>query len=206
MVYCQIKELILTIHLSYRYEGNHKKMKTYAKNTNSRINLSYSLAKKLQYNFAARLMSSNGLNDRIEMSKHRYVSLDDEDFNEYLQPSVNTDLIQQQKCYLTKKVTVNGIIFSTDLFLPYVEQAIPTIYGVLEIALVRKNDINGIFLVCKKYTDVVWHQELNCFSINKEMCGEELTTIRLKDFLLLHQYPVHIHNVKNEFLFHCKRF
>ncbi|KAG4079223.1 hypothetical protein HA402_012659 [Bradysia odoriphaga] len=191
---------------SIRFEGNHRKMKSYAKNTNSRINFSISLAKKLQFNFAARLMAKKGLDDRIEMLKHRYVWLNNEDFNEDIEPSQYADQIRQQKCYLAEKLTVNGIVFSTKLFLPYVEQIIPTIYEVVEIVSISKNDINGIFFVCKKYTDVVWHNDWNCFSVNKEVSEAKLTTIWLKDFLLLHQYPVHLHNVDNKFMFNCKRF
>lgn len=42
-------------------------MKTYAKNTNSRVNISYSLAKKIQYKTALRLLSKNGLNDDLKV-------------------------------------------------------------------------------------------------------------------------------------------
>lgn len=41
-------------------------MKGYAKNSNNRMNLSYSIAKKAQYNFADRLSNSRGLEDIIE--------------------------------------------------------------------------------------------------------------------------------------------
>lgn len=43
-------------------------MKNYAKNTNSRLNLSYSIGKKTQYKFALRLLQREGLEDRISIS------------------------------------------------------------------------------------------------------------------------------------------
>lgn len=40
-------------------------MKAYAKNSNNRKNISWSIGRKIQYNFANRLMNGEGLNDEI---------------------------------------------------------------------------------------------------------------------------------------------
>lgn len=40
-------------------------MKAYAKNSNNRKNISWSIGKKIQYNFANRVMNGEGLNDEI---------------------------------------------------------------------------------------------------------------------------------------------
>lgn len=52
-------------NLSYRFEGKHREIKAYSNNTCNRINISYSLSKKIQYNFAHRVLTSRGLNDVI---------------------------------------------------------------------------------------------------------------------------------------------
>lgn len=44
-------------------------MKTYTKNTNSRVNISYSLAKKVQYKTALRLLTKRGFEDDVKATK-----------------------------------------------------------------------------------------------------------------------------------------
>lgn len=48
-----------------RLEGKHKTMKNYSKNTNNRIDISYSIARKVQYSTALRFLKAKGLQDRI---------------------------------------------------------------------------------------------------------------------------------------------
>lgn len=50
---------------SMRYEAKHKTLKSYTKNTTSRLNLSLSLGRKLRYSFAFRILNNIGLNDSI---------------------------------------------------------------------------------------------------------------------------------------------
>lgn len=65
-------------HISLRYEGKHKEMKNYAKNITSRRNLPFSIGKKIQYNFAYRLLQKHGLEDVITVPKCRKGSLQDQ--------------------------------------------------------------------------------------------------------------------------------
>lgn len=60
-----------------RFEGKHKEMKNYAKNTNSRLNLPFSIGKKTQYSFALRLLEGDGLEDRITVHKYTVDSLEE---------------------------------------------------------------------------------------------------------------------------------
>lgn len=60
---------ITNLHFVTRFEGKHKPIKSYAKNTNSRLDLPYSIAKKTQFNFAFRLLQGEGIEDRIEVSR-----------------------------------------------------------------------------------------------------------------------------------------
>lgn len=61
-----------------RLEGKHKTMKSYTKNTNNRINMSYSLARKVQYNTALRLLKAEGFQDQITTHKIKTISLKDQ--------------------------------------------------------------------------------------------------------------------------------
>lgn len=59
-------------------EGKHKTMKSYTKNTNNRINVSHSLARKVQYNTALRLLKAEGFQDQITTLKIKTISLKDQ--------------------------------------------------------------------------------------------------------------------------------
>lgn len=69
MQFCNADLILILLSFSnfIRPEAKHQEMKTYAKNTHSRVNISYSLAKKIQYKTALRLLSKNGLNDDLKV-------------------------------------------------------------------------------------------------------------------------------------------
>lgn len=56
---------------SMRYEAKHKVVKNYTKNTSNRLDLSHSIGRKLQYNFACRLLSKIGLVDKIDIGQSK---------------------------------------------------------------------------------------------------------------------------------------
>lgn len=61
-----------------RLEGKHRAMKNYTKNSNNRMNLSYSLARKVQYNTALRLLKAEGFQDQIKTLKTKSIWLKDQ--------------------------------------------------------------------------------------------------------------------------------
>lgn len=61
-----------------RLEGKHRIMKSYTKNTNNRRNMSYSLARKVQYNTALRLWKAEGFQDQIKALKPKKIWLKDQ--------------------------------------------------------------------------------------------------------------------------------
>lgn len=101
---------------SIRYEAKHKVIKNYTKNTSSRINISYSLGKKLQYNFAYRLIQKTGLEDNVELGRSKYFRLETSPFFEQFQTSQELVGMRNKNLMETSKVIVNGILFSKKLY------------------------------------------------------------------------------------------
>lgn len=102
---------------SMRYEAKHKMVKNYTKNTTSRVNLSHSLGRKIQYNFACRLLSNIGLNDNILMGSSTYINLQHSDVLSKLK---NPQLLQHLLNKNTKeslKLCINGTVRNCTLYL-----------------------------------------------------------------------------------------
>lgn len=57
--------MISDFNIYCRKEGKHKQVKMYTKNTSNRVNISVSIAEKVQYQNALRVLESEGLEDII---------------------------------------------------------------------------------------------------------------------------------------------
>lgn len=74
---------------------------------------------------------------------------------------------------------------------------------IIDILLLKLNDINEIFVVCKTYS-ASYNEYYGCHSVGS--FENEFTLIKMSDYLMDHQCPVKVHEVKNLMMFSCKRF
>ncbi len=74
----QLSKMVMATSLIIfdRFEGKHKENKNYTKNTNSRLQISFSIGKKVQYKFANRLLQKRGLDDEISVFNRTIESLE----------------------------------------------------------------------------------------------------------------------------------
>lgn len=96
---------------SLRFEANHRFVKKYTKNTESRRNISYSLARKLQYGFANNFISTIGpLKDKLEYKSKNSLILSNADF--YGEIDNPEQFFEGDKeLFETETLTMNGIFF-----------------------------------------------------------------------------------------------
>lgn len=114
------------------------------------------------------------------------------------------ELLSERECFSTRKVTVNGIIFSTELWLPDLfDMWNIRINQIIDVLLLTLNDINEIFVVCKSYS-ASYNEHYGCHSVGS--FENEFTLIKVSDFLMDHQHPVMVHEVENSLMFRCKLF
>lgn len=115
--------------------------------------------------------------------------------------------MSQFEWFFAKKVIVNGIIFSTELWLPKFEDPKNLkINEVVDIVLLNFDDIDKIFVVCKTYTSVMYQNHYGCHRVEMDSLEDEMKIISVNDFLAQHHYPVKIHEIQGQYLFRCKRF
>ncbi len=167
---------------------------------------------KLQYNFAARILNNEGLDDKIVMGRTKLILFSEEKFEKKIEPSAHLNLLLPRECFSTTNITINGILFTTRLFLPFVKEVNknqPTNNFLLEICRIltlSKTDKNSVYFVCKKYSRVVLDQHFRCHSVDRNVADEQMIIINANEFLREHKYPVHLHQIHEKFLFVYKRF
>lgn len=191
---------------SMRFEAKHRFVKNYMKNTVSRIDVSYSLGRKLQYNFASFLLNNTGLKDSVVMASSRFIQLRNTDIFEDIQKSDELNDILTKNLKETQKVTINGVTFSTKLSITKKENSKPVLLKIMKIVYAT-DDISDIFLICKKYTDVTYNYDFGCQEVDISNSENNFHIISASTALNEHQYPISIHAMDgNTHRFRTKSF
>lgn len=123
-----------------------------------------------------------------------------------LPPSPHLIALSSKECFFLPSVTLNGIIFSKELWLPKMMEDKHRICEVIDIFSTDLKDVAKIWVVCKVYVDVTFEPHYNCHIVQIASLQEELEIINIKEYLSEHEYPVKIHIIENKRLFRCKRF
>lgn len=188
---------------SMRYEAKHKVVKNYTKNTSSRLNLSHSLGKKLQYNFACRLLSKTGLVDNIHIGPSKYFRLEHSKFFQQLEISKGLQSLLNKNLKETKKVIVNGIQFSEKLCITLVINGVMTLFEIKKIIFVadRISDIHFVCQGCK----IIFNENFQCFEVL--ISNSDLKLIGVTEALKERRHPVSLHTMDtNKVRFRNKSF
>lgn len=128
-------------------------------------------------------------------------------YYERLENSVDGSVMSQQEIFFTNRVVVNGIIFSRELWLPYlIDHQNICIYEIVDIFLKDLNDIDSIFVVCRKYVDVTFVGNYGCYAVAMDSLQNEMAIIRVNEYLSHRQYTVKLHCIGDNYLFRCKLF
>lgn len=114
--------------------------------------------------------------------------------------------LQSRQCSFAKTLTVNGVIFSKELWLPDFSENGPKIYEIIDTFFTELSDINKIWVVCKVYQKVTYEQHYNCYMVHMNSLQEDLLIVNISEYLMQHLYPVKIHLIQDKNLFRLKRF
>lgn len=175
-----------------RFEAKHKVMKNYTKNTSCRINLSLSLARKIQYNFASRVLSRNGLYDNICFGSSKYFTFDHSDILQRLKTSQEVQSLLKLNLKEASNVTINGIKFSTKLHITQRNNNYLKLFQILNIVYVSEI-ISEIFFICQQYENVFFNENYWCYELTNLQTENELKLISATDALKERIYPVSLH-------------
>ncbi len=113
--------------------------------------------------------------------------------------------LSQQECSFARKIVVNRMIFTIDLWLPDFSEG-KWIHEICDIVIKEPKNVEDIFVVCKTYTSITVNQHYCSYVVEKDSLKNESILINIKKYLSQHQYPVKLHSIGDEFMFRCKRF
>lgn len=169
------------------------------------------MGRKLQYNFASRILDGEGLEDRIVFGRNKLIMFSEEKFDKMIEPSPHLNVLRLGECYTSLYITVNGILFSTKLYLPFVDEPYNKpdnnyILKICKIMTTSKTDVNSIYFICEKYSRMSFDQHFGCYSVEKNIVEEKMVIITAKEFLAEHKYPVHLHEIGMKHMFKYKYF
>lgn len=177
---------------SMRFEAKHKCVKNYTKNTASRNDISYSIGRKMQYNFASYLLNNKGLKDSVSMASSKYIQLENSEIYEKTEKSEVLKNILTKNLKETQKVTINGITFSTKLWITLKENTKVVLLEIMKIVYVT-DKISDIFLICKEYKNVVYNRVYGCYEYDISLSENNFKFISAADALKGRQYPISVH-------------
>lgn len=182
---------------SMRYEAKHKIMKNYSKNTSCRINLSWSLARKLQYSFANRLLNNIGLSDNIYIGSSKHINLNDSDKLHGLKMSQQLQRLIKLNAMQASNVTINGIKFSTKLCITRRKNNQLELLRILNILYVTEN-ISNIFFICQKYENVEFNEDYWCYELTNLQTEIQSKLLSAVEALQERKYPVSLHAMNDD--------
>lgn len=188
---------------SMRFEANHRLIKNYTKNTVSRKNLSYSIGRKLQYNFAYFLKSSIALNDSFEVSKRNLTTLADEEFFPFIKPFSGLDLLSRRTLYVCDKVKINGLTLSSKLYLPYINETELQLLKIVKLVQLSSNP-SSIKIIYQKYGEVTYCSSRTCYEVRDLL--PDMYIMNLSSVIRQRIYPVVLHHVIGLNMFRYKTF
>lgn len=189
---------------SMRYEAKHKFVKSYTKNTISRKNISYSLGRKLQYEFAHFLKGSVALEDHFESSKAKLKTINDEDFFPLMKPSSELDSLSEQPLFVCDKVKINGVTLSSKLYLPYINGNELQLFKIVKILMSSMDDASSIRIIYQKYAVVDYYSRYASYVVKDLL--PEMNIMNVSCVINQRIYPVVLHDAVGLKMFRYKTF
>lgn len=190
---------------SMRFEANHRFVKNYTKNTGCRKNLSYSIGRKLQYNFAFFLKSANALQDKFETFRPKLTRIIDEAYFPSMIPSIELKSMSTESIHVCDKVKLNGLTLSSKLNLPYLNKNNEmNLLKIVKIILNSTGDITSVRVIYQKYEGVSYRSD--CASYTVQNLLSEMHLLNINEIISQRMFPVVLHDVAGLKMFRYKTF
>lgn len=195
---------------SLRYEAKHRIIKKYAKNTESRKNISYSIARKLQYEFANMLITNDCLKDKLDYSLDKQtcsITLSSQNFFAYIEKSNLLLEIAHIDMLEAENFTLNGIFFTNNLFIPQTSatQEI-NILQIQKILLLTRDGQKYPYLLCKKYSKAIRCAHYASYEITELRSDCAMVVKSASELLESHMLPVSLHYFQGKEMFRLRNY
>ncbi|KAG4071911.1 hypothetical protein HA402_006072, partial [Bradysia odoriphaga] len=184
---------------SIRYEAKHRIVKKYTKNTESRKNISYSIGRKLQYEFAKTVTTAENLQNILIYKHPSVITLSTQSYFSKIESSDKLNEIAQIEISDVTSLELNGIIFSQNRYIPKKsESGEITVWNILNILVVPQREA---YLLCRIHSRAVWCPHYACFEITELISDETIILEDVGDLLKVHVLPVFIYSFKGKKMF-----
>lgn len=148
-----------------RWEAKHRPFKQAARATNSRKNLSLTLAIKHQLNICARFLSKRPLNDNTfsfgRIEEVNTISIDNYNlFSDVLPSDIN------EKITICSWVTIFGTLFKKGMCVAvtYNEDDLP-VFGEIQFVIYCKK-LNNVFFILTMFHTITYDEHLSCYEVH----------------------------------------
>lgn len=190
---------------SMRFEANHKFLKNYTKNTASRKDLSYSIGRKLQYNFAYFLKIANAFQDKFETFKPKLTRLMDEHYFRSIETSVELSSLSEGSIYVCDKVILNGLILSSKFNLPHINgNHQMSLLKICKILMKSTSDPSSVRVIYQKYAEVAYHAGFASYTVKALL--PDMYIMNISEIICQGMFPVVLHKAGGLDMFRYKTF
>lgn len=173
----------LRYYNSFRFESKHRVIKEYCKNTTSRVNIAYSAAMKMQFEFAHKLFDQNRFEKDIEINTTKLNPILDKSFLG-IDLTMASDFDINSDIYSIDKIKRHGTLFKIGFYLTLCNPDL-NLYKILNIYLLDSR----VYCLCHMVEIEGFDEHLQAYIIEKDL--SETFVINIDRFKAP---PLHIHN------------
>lgn len=102
------------------------------------------------------------------------------------------------------------MVFRIGLWLPDTPDSgnheITKIMEICDIVVLHDEAESELYAVCKVYNTHRKIDNFNLYSVDMSSVENNLTIVKIQNYLSKHHYPVKVHKIQDENYFRCKRF
>lgn len=191
-----------------RFKAKHREVKKYTKNTESRKNISFSIGRKLQYNFANILIKGDSLNDKLNYTGSRRAELLFQELFGNVGNVQNVSTINElDEIFEVDTLTFNGIFFTNNLFIPVISSSKEIIlWKISKVLFIYRGDKQFAYLICQKYSKTIWDPHYASFKVSELYLEEIIELKNVNDLLTEHILPVSMRSFKGNEMFRLRNF
>lgn len=188
---------------SMRFEAKHRMVKQYTKNVESRKNPSFSIGRKLQYEFANMLICGENLQDKLEFQEKSILVLSKQEYFDLIEKSLLLNEVADQEVFEVQSLTLNGIFFANTMFIPQVvDDGRVEVFKILKILLVSEVP----YLLCEKYSKTSWCAHYACYETTDFEVTKHLVLKNVPELLEAHTLPISLHNFQGRELLRLRNY
>lgn len=193
---------------SLRFEAKHRMVKKYTKNTESRKNISYSIGRKLQYDYANMLLNCDDgwLKDKLEYTGEKIrLVLSKQPFFGSIEQSPVLNEIANIELLEIQSLVMNGIFFESGLFIPQRNDNDEIeVLKIDKILLLERKQCP--YLLCEWYSKTIWCPHYASYETTEFNSIQKVVLMSVTELLEGHTLPVSLHTFRGKEMFRLRNY